>query len=66
MTLCSGGFSQGGSLGILSALTYPKPLAGILALSAWLRNMENEVCGMENGVCGMENRVCGMENGRYV
>ncbi|XP_064382096.1 uncharacterized protein LOC135331010 [Halichondria panicea] len=37
-----GGFSQGGSLGLLAALTYPKRLAGILGLSCWLRNMENE------------------------
>ncbi|XP_043462460.1 acyl-protein thioesterase 1-like [Leptopilina heterotoma] len=31
-----GGFSQGGALAIFSALTYPQPLAGIIALSAWL------------------------------
>lgn len=31
-----GGFSQGGSLAMYSALTYPKQLAGILALSSWL------------------------------
>ncbi len=39
----TGGFSQGGSLGLLAALTYPKHLAGILGLNCWLRNMENEV-----------------------
>jgi lysophospholipase-2 len=34
--LISGGFSQGGSLAMYSALTYGKPLAGIVALSSWL------------------------------
>jgi len=31
-----GGFSQGGGLALYSGLTYPKPLAGIVALSTWL------------------------------
>lgn len=31
-----GGFSQGGALALYSALTYSKPLAGIVALSCWL------------------------------
>ncbi|XP_063976490.1 acyl-protein thioesterase 1 [Diachasmimorpha longicaudata] len=31
-----GGFSQGGALALYSALTYNKPLAGVVALSAWL------------------------------
>ncbi|XP_020288084.1 acyl-protein thioesterase 1 isoform X3 [Pseudomyrmex gracilis] len=31
-----GGFSQGGALAMFSALTFPEPLAGIIALSAWL------------------------------
>lgn len=31
-----GGFSQGGSVAMFAALTYPRPLAGILALSSWL------------------------------
>ncbi|CAK9802472.1 Acyl-protein thioesterase 2 [Anthophora quadrimaculata] len=31
-----GGFSQGGALAIYSALTFPQPLAGVIALSAWL------------------------------
>lgn len=31
-----GGFSQGGALAIYSALTFPEPLAGVIALSAWL------------------------------
>lgn len=31
-----GGFSQGGALAVYSALTFPEPLAGIIALSAWL------------------------------
>ncbi|CAH1115398.1 unnamed protein product [Psylliodes chrysocephalus] len=31
-----GGFSQGGALALYSALTYPKRLAGVVALSCWL------------------------------
>uniref|UniRef100_A0A915HN52 palmitoyl-protein hydrolase n=1 Tax=Romanomermis culicivorax TaxID=13658 RepID=A0A915HN52_ROMCU len=31
-----GGFSQGGGLALYSALTFDKPLAGVLALSCWL------------------------------
>ncbi|GLG92916.1 uncharacterized protein GBIM_00452 [Gryllus bimaculatus] len=31
-----GGFSQGGALAMFSALTFPKPLAGVIALSCWL------------------------------
>lgn len=31
-----GGFSQGGALALHSALTYPKKLAGVVALSCWL------------------------------
>ncbi|KPM08510.1 acyl-protein thioesterase 1-like protein [Sarcoptes scabiei] len=31
-----GGFSQGGALALYSGLTYPKPLAGIMALSCWI------------------------------
>ncbi|XP_041378861.1 acyl-protein thioesterase 2-like [Gigantopelta aegis] len=31
-----GGFSQGGSLAIISALTYPHQLAGLLCLSCWV------------------------------
>lgn len=31
-----GGFSQGGALALYSALIYPKPLAGVMALSCWL------------------------------
>ncbi|EEB10488.1 Acyl-protein thioesterase, putative [Pediculus humanus corporis] len=31
-----GGFSQGGALALYSALTYPKKLAGVMALSCWL------------------------------
>ncbi len=30
------GFSQGGALVLYTALRYPRPLAGVLALSAWL------------------------------
>lgn len=31
-----GGFSQGGALALYSALTYNKPLAGVMALSCWI------------------------------
>ncbi|XP_014218449.1 acyl-protein thioesterase 1 [Copidosoma floridanum] len=31
-----GGFSQGGALALYSALTFPQPLAGVIALSTWL------------------------------
>jgi lysophospholipase-2 len=31
-----GGFSQGGALALYSALLFPKPLAGVIALSCWL------------------------------
>lgn len=31
-----GGFSQGGALALYSALTYDKPLAGVMALSCWI------------------------------
>lgn len=31
-----GGFSQGGALALYSALTYKKPLAGVIGLSCWL------------------------------
>lgn len=31
-----GGFSQGGALALFSALTFPQPLAGVIALSTWL------------------------------
>ncbi|XP_050499275.1 acyl-protein thioesterase 1 [Diabrotica virgifera virgifera] len=31
-----GGFSQGGALALYSALTYPKKIAGVAALSCWL------------------------------
>ena len=34
--LAIGGFSQGGGLAVHTGLRYPKPLAGILALSCWL------------------------------
>ena len=35
-SLSPGGFSQGGSLAIYSALTYPKRLAGIVGLSTYV------------------------------
>lgn len=31
-----GGFSQGGALAMFSALTFPEPLGGIIAMSSWL------------------------------
>lgn len=31
-----GGFSQGGALALHAALTFPQPLAGVMALSCWL------------------------------
>lgn len=31
-----GGFSQGGALALYAAFTYPKKLAGVVALSCWL------------------------------
>lgn len=31
-----GGFSQGGALALYSALTFNKPLAGVVSLSCWL------------------------------
>lgn len=31
-----GGFSQGGALALYTALTYKKPLAGVIGLSCWL------------------------------
>ena len=34
--LHTGGFSQGGALALYSGYTYPKPLAGIVALSCWM------------------------------
>lgn len=34
--LLLGGFSQGGALALYAALTYHKPLAGILIMSSWI------------------------------
>lgn len=31
-----GGFSQGGAVALYTALTYEKPLAGVVGLSTWL------------------------------
>lgn len=39
-----GGFSMGGALALYSAFTYPKPLAGVLAMSCWLP-LHNEFLG---------------------
>ena len=35
------GFSQGGAVGIHSALTYPKPLAGLLVLSSYFATVNS-------------------------
>lgn len=35
------GFSQGGAVGIHAALTYPKPLAGLLALSTYFATIDS-------------------------
>nr|XP_050857747.1 acyl-protein thioesterase 1 [Vespula vulgaris] len=46
-----GGFSQGGALAMYSALTYPEPLAGIIALSSWLplhQKFPGEALGNKN------------------
>ncbi|XP_053981206.1 acyl-protein thioesterase 2 isoform X1 [Hylaeus anthracinus] len=46
-----GGFSQGGALAIYSALTFPEPLAGIIALSCWVplhRKFPDEAIGNRN------------------
>lgn len=42
-----GGFSQGGALALYSALTFPKKLAGVVALSCWLpmHKLFTPVCG---------------------
>lgn len=46
-----GGFSQGGALALYSAFTYPKPLAGVMALSCWLP-LRDEFPG-----CVVENKA---------
>ena len=38
-----GGFSQGGALALYAGLTYPKPIAGILAFSCWLPKHEQVI-----------------------
>jgi len=38
-----GGFSQGGALALYAGLTYPRPLAGILAFSCWLPKHDHVV-----------------------
>ena len=42
------GFSQGGAVGIHAALTYPKPLAGLLALSTYFATANNIEINQEN------------------
>ncbi|XP_054154478.1 acyl-protein thioesterase 2-like [Oppia nitens] len=43
-----GGFSQGGALALYAGLSYPKPLAGILAFSCWLPKHEEVVSAIKN------------------
>lgn len=42
------GFSQGGAVGYQAALTYPKPLAGLLGLSTYFATYESIVCNPVN------------------
>ena len=42
------GFSQGGAVGYQTALTYPEPLAGLLAMSAYFATCESIVPSQEN------------------
>jgi len=42
------GFSQGGAVGYQTALTYPKPLAGLLAMSTYFATSESIVPSREN------------------
>ncbi|MCZ6525181.1 MAG: dienelactone hydrolase family protein, partial [Gammaproteobacteria bacterium] len=42
------GFSQGGAVGYQSALTYPKPLAGLLGLSSYFATSQSIVYNPAN------------------
>ena len=42
------GFSQGGAVGYQTALTYPKPLAGLLAMSTYFATSESIMPSQEN------------------
>jgi len=42
------GFSQGGAVGYQTALTYPEPLAGLLAMSTYFATYESIVPSQEN------------------
>ncbi|MGH1485346.1 MAG: alpha/beta hydrolase [Cellvibrionaceae bacterium] len=42
------GFSQGGAVGYELALTYPKPLGGLIALSTYFATKENIECHIAN------------------
>ncbi len=42
------GFSQGGAVGYQTALAYPKPLAGLIAMSAYFATNESIVSSKEN------------------
>ncbi len=50
------GFSQGGAVGIETALTYPAPLAGLLALSSYFATAASIAPSVENG--GLPIRIC--------
>ena len=43
-----GGFSQGGALALFAGLTYPKPIAGIIALSCWLPKHDQVIQQLNN------------------
>ncbi len=53
-----GGLSQGGSLAMLAALTYSKPLAGIIALSTWMSLHEKIPEVSQPGRSGDSEVVC--------
>ncbi len=42
------GFSQGGAVGYQAALTYPSPLAGLMAMSTYFATSESIVLSQEN------------------
>ncbi len=42
------GFSQGGAVGYQTSLTYPKPLAGLLAMSTYFATSESIIPSQEN------------------
>ena len=50
-----GGFSQGGALALYSALLFPKPLAGVIALSCWLP-LHNQFPAVSKTKCTLEEK----------